>query len=67
MQHASKYLNIMFLYLNEFWKNQISFGKSKFGKIQVLVFGNFSITQKWFKMFEICVEIFHTSLYFNVK
>ena len=25
MQHASKCLNIMFLYLNEFWKNWISY------------------------------------------
>jgi len=41
--------------------------KSKFGKIQVLVFGKIYITQKWFKKFEICVEIFHTSLYINVS
>ena len=67
MQHASMCLSIMFLYLNEFWKIKFPIEKSKFGKIQVLVFGNISLTQKWFKMFEICVEIFNTSLYFNVK
>jgi len=49
-----------------FGKIGFSFGKFKFGKIQVLVFGNIPLTQKWFKMFAICVEIFHTSLYFNV-
>jgi len=32
-----------------------------------LVFGKISITQKWFKKFEICVENFNTSLYINVK
>jgi len=37
--------------------------KYKFGKIQVLVFGNICKTQKWFKMFDNCVEIFITCLY----
>ena len=63
MQHALKCLSIMFLYLDEFWTKQSLFEKSKFGKIQVLVFGNFSITQKWFKMFDNCVKIFITYFY----
>ena len=32
-----------------------------------MVFGKISMTQKCFKMFEICVEIINTSLYINVK
>ena len=50
-----------------FGQNVFSIQKSKFGKIQVLIFDKISITQKWFKLFEICVEIFNTSLYYNVK
>ena len=50
-----------------FEKIRFSIEKLKFGKIQVLVFGNISLTQKWFKMFEICVEIFNTSLYCKVQ
>ena len=50
-------------------KTNFHLKKSKFGKIRVLVFGNFSITQKWFNMFDICVEIFITCLYiiYNVR
>ena len=40
---------IMLLYLDVFWKNQISISKSKFWKIRVLVFRKISKTQKWFK------------------
>ena len=43
MQHALKCLSIMFLYLDKCW-TKFNW-KIKFGKIQVLVFGNFSITQ----------------------
>ena len=49
-----------------FGKIGFPFGKSKFWKIRILVFGKISITQKWFKKFEICVEIFHTCLIFKV-
>ena len=50
-----------------FEKIGFSFGKFKFGKIQVLVFDKICKTQKWFIMFEIYVEIFNASLYFNEK
>ena len=41
--------------------------KSKFDKIQVLVFGKNVKTQKWFHMLDIWVEMFITSLYINAK
>ena len=48
-----------------FGQNEFSFEKSKFGKILILVFGEISITQKWFKKFEICVENFHTKFVYQ--
>ena len=41
MHHASKCLNIMFLYLEELWTKRIFYSKSKF-----LVFGKNDKTQK---------------------
>jgi len=65
MHHASSCFNIMFLYLVEFWTKQFSIWKIKVWKIRDLFFGKISKTQKWFKKFEICVEIFLTCLYFK--
>ena len=48
-----------------FGQSVFSIQISKFGKIRFLVFGKICKSQKWFKKFEICVEIFHTSLYFK--
>ena len=67
MQLASKCLNIMFLYLDEFWTKRIFNSKIQVLENTVLIFGKISITQKWSIMFEICVDIFNTSLHFNVK
>ena len=58
MQHASSCLNIMFLYLVSFGQNDFSFQKSKCWKIRILVFGKILRTQKWFKLFNLCVEFF---------
>ena len=63
MQHASMLFHIMFLYLDEFWTKRIFNSKIQVLEIRILVFGNICKTQKWFKKFEICVEIFHTCLY----
>ena len=41
--------------------------KSKFDKIQDLVFGKISKTSKRVQMFDICLELFITCLYFNIK
>ena len=41
------------------------FGKIKFDKIQVLVFGKNVKKQKWFHMLDIWVEMFISCLYIN--
>ena len=48
-----------------FGENGFPFQNPSFWKIQILVEGKISITQKWFKLFEICVEFCHTYLYFK--
>ena len=66
IQHASNCLNIMFLYLDEFWTKRFSISKILVLENTEFGFGKFSKSQKWFKMFEICVDIFNTSFYFKV-
>ena len=67
MQHASKCLSIMFLYLDEFWTKRIfNSKKSKFWNIRVLVFGEIFITQKWLKMFVTWFDFYSNKLYINV-
>ena len=53
----------MFLYLDEFWTKRIFNSKIQILENTDLVFGKISITQKWYKLFEICVELFHICLY----
>ena len=51
-----KNLNILFLYLYKFEKNQISISKFGFRKIRFLCLNLNSISQKQFKQFAICVD-----------
>ena len=58
---------MFFVLWMSFGQNAFSIQKSKFYKIQILVFGENDKTQKCFKMFVICDKIFITCLYFNTK
>ena len=49
-----------------FGQNDFSIQKFKFWKIRNLIFGKISKSQKWFKLFEIYVEFFHTCLFIKV-
>ena len=57
--------NTMFLYLDEFWTKRIFYSKIQVLENTVFGFGKISITQKWFIMFEICIEML-TQVYISM-
>ena len=51
-----KSFNILFLYLYMFWRKRFFFSKYKFWKLWFSILSLTSKSQKWFKMFVICVK-----------